>query len=59
VGPKDLAEPIRKVDGKAFIHFAGEATDIVYPSFVQGAVNSGWRAADEIIRENFKTVHKL
>lgn len=59
VGPKDLAEPIRKVNGKAFLHFAGEATDIVYPSFVQGAVHSGWRAAQEIISQSSTFVHKL
>lgn len=59
VGPNDLAEPIKKVDGKAFLHFAGEATDIVYPSFVQGAVHSGWRAADEIISQSSSLIHKL
>lgn len=60
VGPKDLAEPIRKLDGKPFLHFAGEATDAVFPSYVQGAVISGWRAADEIINSNdLKISHKL
>ena len=49
IGPQDLAEPIKKSNGNAFLHFAGEATDEVYPSFVQGAVHSGWRVAEEII----------
>lgn len=47
--PKDLAEPLKKSNGKAFLHFAGEATDIEYPSYAHGAVTSGRRAADEII----------
>lgn len=45
---KDLAEPIRNFDGKPFIHFAGEATDFKYPGYVHGAVDSGYRAANEI-----------
>lgn len=57
VGPKDLAQSIKKLDGKNFLHFAGEATDEIYPSYVQGAVCSGWRAAEEIINE--KILHKL
>lgn len=48
-GPKDLAEPIRKSNGKSFLHFAGEATDLKFPSYAHGAVVSGYRAADEII----------
>lgn len=59
VGPKDLAEPIKKLDGKSFLHFAGEATDTVFPSYVQGAVASGWRVADEIINSSENVVHKL
>jgi monoamine oxidase len=50
LGPKDLAEPLRKSNGKPFIHFAGEATDTEFPGYAHGAVNSGWRAADEIIK---------
>lgn len=49
LGPKDLAEPLRKINGKPFIHFAGEATDTDFPSYAHGAVSSGYRAAGEII----------
>lgn len=48
--PKDLGEPLRKNNGKPFIHFAGEATDIECPGYAHGAVNSGWRAVDEILK---------
>jgi monoamine oxidase len=48
-GPKDLAEPIKKSNGKSILHFAGEATDLKFPSYAHGAVTSGRRAADEII----------
>ncbi len=51
LAPKDLAEPLRKRDGTPFIHFAGEATDIEYPSYVHGAIESGFRAAEEIIQK--------
>lgn len=67
VGPKDLADPISKLDGVNCLHFAGEATDVVFPSYVQGAVHSGWRVADEIINSSSsptsssseKVLHKL
>lgn len=47
--PLNLAEPIRKVDGTPFIHFAGEATDFKYPGCAHSAVDSGYRAANEIL----------
>jgi monoamine oxidase len=40
----ELCEPI---DGKIF--FAGEATDVIYPSTTQGALKSGERAARDVI----------
>lgn len=40
---KVLAEPIGN------LHFAGEAIDFKYPGYAHGAVNSGYRAAYEII----------
>lgn len=49
VGPPNLAEPLMKTDWTTYIHFAGEATDYDYPSFANGAVSSGWRAAQEVI----------
>jgi spermine oxidase len=50
VTPADLAAPIKKYDGKSFLFFAGEATDIKFPSYAHGAVQSGYRAADEVIK---------
>ena len=47
---KDLAEPIKKIDGKPFIHFAGEATDYEFPGYAHGAVTSGYRAAEEVLK---------
>lgn len=40
-----LAEPIANT-----IFFAGEATDEIFPATVAGAVRSGYRAADEVLR---------
>lgn len=51
VGPSDLAEPIEKDEsGRPFVHFAGEATNDVYPSYAHGAVLSGYRAAIEAMK---------
>ncbi|XP_070491245.1 spermine oxidase-like [Chironomus tepperi] len=44
-----LAAPIVNVDTKPIVLFAGEATDSKYPSMAHGAVNSGFRAAKEIV----------
>lgn len=49
VNPKDLAEPLRNSDNKPLILFAGEATHEKYSSYSHGAVESGWRAAQEIL----------
>lgn len=49
INPNELAKPISKVDGTAFLHFAGEATDETFPSYAHGAVLSGYRAADEVM----------
>ncbi|CAG5075180.1 Similar to SMOX: Spermine oxidase (Homo sapiens) [Cotesia congregata] len=45
---KDLAEPIMKND-KPVVLFAGEATDEHF-STVHGAIHSGWREADRLIK---------
>ncbi|CAH1111686.1 unnamed protein product [Psylliodes chrysocephalus] len=42
---EDLAVPIKNVDGRPFVHFAGEATHAYYFSTVQGATESGLREA--------------
>lgn len=47
--PEDLAEPLLNADGQPKILFAGEATDKKHSSFSNGAVASGWRAADELL----------
>lgn len=49
VNPNELANPIKKSNGKSFLHFAGEATDSKYPSYAHGAVLSGYRAATEVM----------
>lgn len=49
VGPKNLAEALKKSNGKSFLHFAGEATDFEFPGYAHGAVTSGYRAADEVL----------
>lgn len=50
ITPADLASPIAKTDKKQFLHFAGEATDTQYPSYAHGAVQSGRRAAMEVMK---------
>nr|UEP64275.1 enzyme-spermine oxidase [Cotesia flavipes] len=45
---KDLAEPIMKND-RPVVLFAGEATDQHF-STVHGAIHSGWREADRLIK---------
>lgn len=50
VSPQDLAESLKTSNGKPVIFFAGEATDIKFPSYAHGAVSSGWRAANELIK---------
>jgi N1-acetylpolyamine oxidase len=46
VGPADLAAP--EMDGRLL--FAGEATHDSHFSTTHGAVESGWREADRIIK---------
>lgn len=50
VTPVDLAESIKSASGKPMILFAGEATDFKFPSYAHGAVSSGWRAGNEIVK---------
>lgn len=50
IGPKDIAESIKNADKSPILLFAGEATDDKYPSMAHGAVRSGFRAADEIVK---------
>lgn len=49
VRTSDLAAPISNTDTKPILLFAGEATDSKYPSMAHGAVESGFRAATEIV----------
>lgn len=46
---KNLAKSLFNINGKNEVIFAGEHTDIYYSSNAHGAVNSGIRAANEII----------
>ncbi|XP_043265922.1 spermine oxidase-like [Colletes gigas] len=46
---KQLAEPIMKM-GKPVILFAGEATNEYHFSTVHGAIGSGWREAERLIK---------
>ncbi|KAL7017829.1 hypothetical protein ACKWTF_010546 [Chironomus riparius] len=50
IGPKDIAESILNADESPILLFAGEATDEKYPSMAHGAVRSGFRTADEIVK---------
>ena len=46
LGPETLAKPIENR-----IFFAGEATSPVHYATVHGAIESGYRAADEILAQ--------
>ena len=46
---ENIAKPICNIEGKPFLHFAGEATDKRFMGYVNGAMNSGERAAKEIV----------
>lgn len=48
---KALAEPLHIIglDIKPVVFFAGEATDEKFPSYANGAVSSGWKAADKLL----------
>jgi monoamine oxidase len=45
----DLASTIRATNNMPMVLFAGEATSSEFPSMAHGALDSGYRAADEII----------
>lgn len=47
---KDLGKPVENSLGKPVLLFAGEATHEHYYSTVHGAVASGWREADRILK---------
>ncbi|XP_023014221.2 spermine oxidase [Leptinotarsa decemlineata] len=44
-----LAEPLRNFEGKPLIQFAGEATNVLHYTTVQGAVETGYREADILL----------
>ena len=48
VSPSDLAKSILSSTNKPTILFAGEATDLKFSSYANGAVESGWRAGNEL-----------
>ena len=57
LGPEILAKPIENR-----IFFAGEATNPIHYATVHGAIESGYRAADEILAEravSLKPVREL
>lgn len=54
VSPKDLAQTLLNNQKEPKILFAGEATDYKFSSYSNGAVSSGWRAANELVNF-FKT----
>jgi monoamine oxidase len=49
ISPDELGKPVKKSNGKGFLHFAGEATDLKFPSYAHGAILSGYRAATEVM----------
>ncbi|CRK90456.1 CLUMA_CG004120, isoform A [Clunio marinus] len=50
VTPDTLALPLYNSDGKLVVLFAGEATHHKYSSYSHGAVESGWKAGNEIAK---------
>ena len=50
VWASDLAKPVVDSNGKVRLLFAGEATHDHYYSTVHGAVETGWREADRILK---------
>lgn len=46
----DLAEPLLGVNQRPVIQFAGEATNERHIASVHGAIESGWREADLLIK---------
>jgi spermine oxidase len=46
---KNLVEPILNSQGRPAILFAGEATSEKYQGYVHGALDSGWRVAQQLI----------
>lgn len=46
----DLAQPVLGRDGRPLMMFAGEATHDHFYSTVHGAVESGWREADRLLK---------
>lgn len=50
VWPQDIAASIKNENDSPILLFAGEATDDKFPSMAHGAVRSGFRAADEIVK---------
>lgn len=47
--PMDLAEALVDDSQRPVIFFAGEATSFKYVGYTHGAMESGWRAAKEIL----------
>ncbi|CRK91867.1 CLUMA_CG005488, isoform A [Clunio marinus] len=61
VSPFDLAEPLFNSNRRPIIFFAGEATYFAFTGYTDGAMASGYLAADEILRHshgNRNTFHK-
>lgn len=50
VWAEDLSEPVTNIQGKPLLCFAGEATSTEFYSTVHGAVESGWREAERILK---------
>lgn len=47
--PMMLAESLLNIDSMPLVLFAGEATHHKYTGYAHGAIETGWRAAKEII----------
>ncbi|CAG9826185.1 unnamed protein product [Diabrotica balteata] len=45
-----LLEPITTNDGRPIIQFSGEATNRVHPASVHGAIESGYREAERLMK---------
>ncbi|XP_044735683.1 spermine oxidase-like [Chrysoperla carnea] len=48
--PTDVAEPLKNSAGKDVITFAGEATNPIHYATVHGAIETGWREADRLLK---------
>lgn len=50
VSPRELGLPVYNVDGRVRLFFAGEHTSELFSGYANGAVGTGFRAGEEVIK---------